>query len=50
MGTNSSDSDDSDSDSNKNNQLVSMLQNYKNEILINITHENKKVGYIKGVL
>ena len=50
MGTNSSDSDDGDSDSNSNNQSVLRLQDYKKEILITITDENGKIGYIKGVL
>lgn len=52
METNSSDSDDSDSDSDRNTNIQSetKLLDYKREILINITDERGKIGYIKGVL
>ncbi len=50
METNGSDSDDGDSNSNKNNQPVLTLLDYKEEVLINITDEKGKIGYIKGVL
>ena len=50
METDSSDSDDSDSDRNKNIRSDAKLLDYRKEILINITDERGRIGYIKGVL